>query len=73
VFVLVAAVVLVIVATVALARGEAASIAAGTGQDVKLTLPHEAEHEPVEDVAGQVSHQQAGVSPVAPQRSRTIT
>ena len=73
VFVLVAAVALVIVATVALARGEAASIAAGTGQDVKLTLPHEAAHEPVEDVAGQVSPHQAGVSPAASERSRTIT
>jgi hypothetical protein len=73
VFVLVAAVALVIVATVALARGEAASIAAGTGQDVKLTFPHEAAHEPVEDVAGQVSPHQAGVSPAASERSRTIT
>jgi len=35
-FVLVAAVAVVIIATVALARGEAASMAAGTGQDLKL-------------------------------------
>jgi drug/metabolite transporter (DMT)-like permease len=73
VFVLIGAVVMVIVATVGLARGEAASIAAGTGQDVKLTLPHEAAHEPVEDVAGQVSPHQAGVSPAASESSRTIT
>jgi drug/metabolite transporter (DMT)-like permease len=37
VFVLVAAVVLVIVATVGLARGEAASMAAGAGRDLKIT------------------------------------
>jgi hypothetical protein len=47
VFVLVAAVALVIIATVALARGEAASIAADTGRDVKSTVSHEAPHEPV--------------------------
>jgi drug/metabolite transporter (DMT)-like permease len=39
VIVLVSAVALVIVATVALARGEAASLAAGTGRDVKRTAP----------------------------------
>ena len=39
VIVLVSAVALVIVATVALARGEAASIAAETGRDVKRTAP----------------------------------
>jgi drug/metabolite transporter (DMT)-like permease len=39
VFVLVAAVVTVIVATVGLARGEAASMAAGTGRDVRITEP----------------------------------
>jgi drug/metabolite transporter (DMT)-like permease len=39
VFVLVAAVVMVIVATVGLARGEAASMAAGAGRDLKITDP----------------------------------
>jgi drug/metabolite transporter (DMT)-like permease len=39
VFVLVAAVVLVIVATVGLARGEAASMAAAAGRDLKMTDP----------------------------------
>jgi hypothetical protein len=42
VFVLVGAVAMVIVATVALARGEAASVAAGTGRDVKSTVSQEA-------------------------------
>ena len=41
VFVLIAAVALVIVATVALARGEAASMAAGAGQDHKIVGPHD--------------------------------
>jgi drug/metabolite transporter (DMT)-like permease len=73
VFVLVAAVALVIVATVMLARGEAASMAAGTGRDVKLTLPSEAPHAPLADLPGQVAPQQGGVSPAAPDGSRTIT
>jgi len=73
VFVLIAAVALVIVATVGLARGEAASIAVETGRDVKRTLPDDATHEPLEDVAGRVSPQRAGVSPAASERSRTIT
>jgi hypothetical protein len=47
VFVLVAAVAVVIIATVALARGEAASVAAGTGRDVKSTFAHEAPREPL--------------------------
>jgi drug/metabolite transporter (DMT)-like permease len=55
VFVLIAAVALVIVATVGLARGEAASIAAGTGQDVKLTLPDDAAHEPLSAAASEIS------------------
>jgi drug/metabolite transporter (DMT)-like permease len=38
--VLVSAVAMVIIATVALARGEAASMAAGTGRDVKTTVSH---------------------------------
>jgi hypothetical protein len=42
VFVLVAAVAMVIVATVGLARGEAASMAAETGRDLKTTDRHEA-------------------------------
>ena len=42
VFVLVAAVALVIVATVGLARGEAASIAAEPGSDRKIVEPHDA-------------------------------
>jgi hypothetical protein len=71
VFVLIAAVALVIVATVALARGEAASIAAEPGRDAKLAVGHEAPYEPWEDVAGRVS--QAGVSPAASGISRTIT
>jgi hypothetical protein len=45
-FVLVAAVVMVIIATVALARGEAASMAAGTGRDVKISVSREAPPEP---------------------------
>jgi hypothetical protein len=36
VFVLIAAAVLVVVSTIALARGEAASIAAGAGRDVTV-------------------------------------
>jgi hypothetical protein len=47
VFVLVAAVAVVIIATVALARGEAASVAAGTGRHVKSTFAHEAPREPL--------------------------
>jgi hypothetical protein len=43
--VLASAVALVIIATVGLARGEAASIAAGTGRDVKLAVSAEASHE----------------------------
>jgi drug/metabolite transporter (DMT)-like permease len=73
VFVLIAAVALVIVATVGLARGEAASIAAETGRDVKLPVQDDAAHEPLEDVAGQVSPHQAVVSPAASEGSRTIT
>ncbi|MGO9925900.1 MAG: DMT family transporter [Mycobacterium sp.] len=42
VFVLVAAVAVVIIATVGLARGEAASMAAGTGSDLKTTVSHDA-------------------------------
>lgn len=45
-FVLVAAVAMVIVATVALARGEAASIAAETGRDLKRTVAPAARDEP---------------------------
>ena len=45
VFVLVAAVAVVVVATVGLARGEAASIAAETGHDLKTTNQHEAPSE----------------------------
>jgi drug/metabolite transporter (DMT)-like permease len=45
VFVLVAAVAVVIVATVGLARGEAASMAAETGHDLKNTNQHEAPSE----------------------------
>jgi drug/metabolite transporter (DMT)-like permease len=67
VFVLISAVALVIVATVALARGEAASMAAETGRDLKRTQPHEI----VADGPGQVS--QGGVSPSASDGSRTIT
>ena len=37
IFVLIAAVVMVLVATVALARGEAATMAAGAGRDVRRT------------------------------------
>jgi hypothetical protein len=44
-FVLVAVVAVVIIATAALARGEAASMAAGTGQDLKLPPSGEAPHE----------------------------
>jgi drug/metabolite transporter (DMT)-like permease len=73
VIVLIVAVALVIVATVGLARGEAASIAAGTGRDVKLAHPHEATPEPVEDIEGQLPTHQAGVSPAAAKRNRTIT
>jgi hypothetical protein len=40
VFVLIAAVAMVIVATVGLARGEAASMAAGAGQDRIIADPH---------------------------------
>jgi drug/metabolite transporter (DMT)-like permease len=40
VFVLVAAVALVIIATIGLARGEAASMAAGAGRDRKINGPH---------------------------------
>ncbi len=62
--VLVAAVALVIVATVALARGEAASMAAEAGRDPKLNGSHESL--PGAD-AGQ------GVTPAAPEGTRTIT
>ena len=44
-FVLVAVVAVVIIATAALARGEAASMAAGTGQDLRLPASGEAPHE----------------------------
>jgi drug/metabolite transporter (DMT)-like permease len=68
-FVLVSAVALMIIATVALARGEAASLAAGTGQDV--AVPREAlagQDAPLPEVPPA-----AGVSPPAPGGSRTIT
>jgi drug/metabolite transporter (DMT)-like permease len=53
VFVLVAAVAMVIVATVGLARGEAASMATETGRDLKTTDRHEAASErlPSDDAA----------------------
>jgi hypothetical protein len=68
-FVLVSAVALMIIATVALARGEAASLAAETGQDV--AAPREAlaaQDAPLPEVPPA-----AGVSPPAPGGSRTIT
>jgi drug/metabolite transporter (DMT)-like permease len=87
VFVLVAAVALVIIATVALARGEAASMAAGTGQDVESTVSHEAPREPLpgedarpgdafvaQDAPGHgVSPLRRAASPAASEGSRTIT
>ncbi|HWF27144.1 MAG TPA: DMT family transporter [Mycobacterium sp.] len=72
VFVLVSAVALVIVATVALARGEAASIAAETGQDLKRAQPHAAPDEPLPVDPGQGSPQ-GGVSPAGSEESWTIT
>ena len=68
-FVLVSAVALMIIATVALARGEAASLAAGTGEDG--AVPREAlagQDAPLPEVPPA-----AGVSPPAPGGSRTIT
>lgn len=73
VFVLVGAVALMIVATVALARGEAASLVAETGRDLRRTQPHAAAHEPVGDEPGPVSPPQGGVSRTAPEGRRTIT
>jgi hypothetical protein len=73
VFVLIGAAALVIVATVALARGEAASLAAETGHDLKRTPPQAAAHEPVEDGSGTVSPPHGIVSPTAQEGSRTIT
>ncbi len=72
VFVLVAAVALVIVATVGLARGEAASMAADTGRDLKITDQDEAPPErlPGDDGAGDavatedsLPREQVGVTP----------
>ncbi|MEB3983254.1 DMT family transporter [Mycobacterium sp. 663a-19] len=57
VIVLIGAVALVIIATVGLARGEAATMAAGTGQDV----PRDEQHEP------------AAVSPAEPEETPTVT
>jgi drug/metabolite transporter (DMT)-like permease len=65
-FVLVSAVALVIIATVALARGEAASIVAETGRDV----PHAV---PADDAAPRDVPPAAGVAPPAPEGSPTIT
>jgi drug/metabolite transporter (DMT)-like permease len=87
VFVLVAAVALVIIATVGLARGEAASVAAGTGRDVRATFSHEAPREPLPgDAAGpgdacvahytrgrQVSPLRREASPAPSEGSWTIT
>jgi hypothetical protein len=73
VFVLIGAVALVIVATVGLARGEAASIAAETGRDVKLHVGHEGPNDALDDVAAQVSPHRAAVSPAGSERCRTIT
>jgi hypothetical protein len=87
VVVLVGAVALVIIATVALARGEAASIAAETGRDVKFTPSREAPREPLpgddagpadafvaQDAPGQgVSPLRKKASPAASEGSRTIT
>lgn len=69
--VLVSAVATVIVATVALARGEAVSMAVGAGGDVKATVDEEALVErgaPVYQVPPS-----GGVSRAAPEGSRTIT
>ncbi|BBZ48539.1 DMT family transporter [Mycobacterium heidelbergense] len=62
-FVLVAAVALVIIATVALARGEAASMAAGTGRDLRAA---DCDGAPRERLPG-------GISPAAPKGSEPIT
>lgn len=74
VFVLIAAVALMVIATVALARGEAASMAAGPGRDLKRIETHEPpQDEPVDADPGQVSPHQGGVSPAASEGTRTIT
>ena len=65
-FVLASAVALVIIATVALARGEAASIVAETGRDVPRPVP-------AEDAAPPEVPPAATVSPPAPEGSPTIT
>jgi drug/metabolite transporter (DMT)-like permease len=65
-FVLVSAVALVIIATVALARGEAASIVAETGRDVARPVP-------ADDAAPREVPPAAGVPPPAPEGSPTTT
>jgi drug/metabolite transporter (DMT)-like permease len=66
--VLVAAVAMVILATIALARGEAASIAAEMGRDVKPAGSHES-------LTGTAPSPPSaeGVSPAAPKGNRTVT
>lgn len=73
VLVLIGAVVLVVVATVALARGEAASLVAETGLDLKRTEPHAAAHEPPDGEPSPVPPPLGGASPTAPEGSRAIT
>jgi len=68
---LVSSVALVIIATMALARGEAASMAAGAGRDLKDTVTHEIPHE---RLPGDPPPQESiRVSPAAPDASKTIT
>ena len=68
---LVSSVALVIIATMALARGEAASMAAGAGRDLKDTVAHEIPHE---RLPGDPPPQESiPVSPAAPDASKTIT
>jgi drug/metabolite transporter (DMT)-like permease len=74
---LVAAVALVIIATVALARGEAASVAAGPGRDVRSTVSHEAgsgDAFVAPDALGQgVSPLRRGASPAASEGIGIVT
>ena len=62
--VLVSAVALAVIATIALARGEAASIAAGTGRDRRDIVSHGA---PAESLQGVAVPPAEGVSPTAPE------